>query len=95
VQSRDIVSCVSPPTSNIKTRLWIFGPLGTGLFVLAATYPVTEDQFGPQCGSLMMNEVACDPQLSIVGAVLGVVTMLGILTWSWVSQTRRCHQGKH
>ncbi len=63
--------------------------------MLAATYPVTEDQFGPQCGSLMMNEVACDPLLSVVGAVLGVIAMLGILTWSWLWQTRRFREGNH
>ena len=59
------------------------------LFVLAATYPVTEDPFGPECGSLMANEVACDPLLSIVAAVLGVIAMLGILTWSNRWQTRQ------
>jgi hypothetical protein len=81
--------------TNIKPIHWVATPPLTGLVVLAATYPVTEDQFGPQCGSSMMNEVACDPLLSIVGAVLGVIAMLGILTWSWISQTRRFRQGKH
>ena len=74
--------------TNIRPIHWLAAPPLTGLMVLAGTFPVSEDPYGPNCGSVLASEVSCDPATSLIWAAFGAAVMLGVLVWSHRWQTR-------